>query len=52
KVSCQEHRYVWSGCGVSDGPEACPVQGVVKIDTVEGTSERWLPEAHEFMGEV
>lgn len=52
KVACQEHRYVWVACGAQDAKEACPVQGVAKIDIKEGKSEKWLPEAHEFLGEV
>ncbi|CAN0211916.1 unnamed protein product, partial [Hapterophycus canaliculatus] len=52
KVSCQEHRYVWASCGAVEDDEACPLQGVVKVDTVEGTSQKWIPKPHEFMGEV
>lgn len=52
QVSCQEHRYIWAVCGAVEGAESCPLQGVVKIDTQTGTSEQWIPEAHEFLGEV
>lgn len=52
QVSCQEHRYVWAACGAAETGAPCPLQGVVKVDVVEGTSEKWLPETHEFMGEV
>ncbi|CAM9271037.1 unnamed protein product [Scytosiphon promiscuus] len=51
KVSCQEHRYVWASCGGVEGEEACPAQGVVKVDTMEGTTQMWIPEPHEFLGE-
>ncbi|CAM9278896.1 unnamed protein product [Ectocarpus sp. 6 AP-2014] len=51
KVSCQEHRYIWAVCGSNESDEACPVQGVMKVDTVEGTIEKWMPEPHEFLGE-
>ncbi|CAN0221448.1 unnamed protein product, partial [Ectocarpus fasciculatus] len=52
KVSCQEHRYVWAVCGSIESDEACPMQGVMKLDTVEGTVDKWIPEPHEFLGEV
>eukprot|EP00903_Cladosiphon_okamuranus_P006159 g6060.t1 len=51
KVSCSEHRYIWANCGAVESDVACPMQGVVKIDTKTGTSTKWIPEAHEFMGE-
>ncbi|CAN0246143.1 unnamed protein product, partial [Ectocarpus sp. 8 AP-2014] len=51
QVSCQEHRYIWAVCGSNESDEACPVQGVMKVDTVEGTIEKWIPEPHEFLGE-
>jgi all-trans-8'-apo-beta-carotenal 15,15'-oxygenase len=50
-VSCKKHRYVYASCG-SDLSKSTPVQGVVKIDTIDGTEQKWFGEKHEYMGEA
>lgn len=51
RCSAARHRYIWASTGAVDG-SAAPFQGVVKIDTETGDQQVWLPEAHEFVGEV
>lgn len=50
KVSCKEHRYIYASCG-SDMTKSSPVQGVVRIDSKDGTEQKWLPAKDEFLGE-
>jgi len=50
RVSCRPHRFIYASCG-SDELRSTPVQGLVKLDTVKGVEEKWMPEAHEFLGE-
>ncbi|CAM9776081.1 unnamed protein product, partial [Sphacelaria rigidula] len=51
-VSCQQHRYIFGQCGILPDKGSCPGQGVMKVDTVDGTVDKWLPESHEFAGEA
>lgn len=48
--SCIPHRYTYAACG-SDPSQSSPVQGVVKIDSVQGTEQKWMPLKHEYLGE-
>ena len=50
KVSCKEHRYVYASCG-SDNTKSTPPQGIVCIDTIDSTEQKWMPEKDEFLGE-
>lgn len=50
RVSCRPHRFIYASCG-SDAQRSTPVQGLLKLDTVEGTEQKWMPQAYEFLGE-
>ena len=50
-VSSQKHRYVYASCG-SDNTKSTPVQGLIKLDTVAGTEQKWSGEKHEYLGEA
>lgn len=52
QVSGKEHRYIFAQAGAFGDNVSCPLQGIVKVDTRDGTADTWLPEPYEFSGEV
>ena len=50
-VSCKKHRYVYASCG-SSLTESSPVQGLIKIDAISKTEQKWFGEKYEYLGEA
>ncbi|CEM00728.1 unnamed protein product [Vitrella brassicaformis CCMP3155] len=51
RVVTQKHRYVWF-CAQSEVGPSGPVQAPVKLDVETNERQIWLPEPHEFVGEM